>query len=205
MFKISRKSEYALLAVQVLARKSPESLVSVAELATTEFIPPDILAKVLQALKRTGVLEAAKGSGGGYKLARPLAEIRFLDVVRPFEEQMAVVACQDGSTVACDRERGCQLRDPMAVLNAYIMRQVETLTMDLFLAPAQHQPVRVSAHPFLTTQSLVTAQSILTANAMLDAERAPSPGHLSETNDNRSIASEALGRRAEPAAPRVQP
>lgn len=200
MFKISRKSEYALLAVQLLSRKSPEALVSVAELATTEAIPPDILAKVLQALKRTGVLEAAKGSGGGYKLARPLAEIRFLDVVRPFEEQMAVVACQDGSTVPCDRERGCQLRDPMAVLNAYVMRQIETLTMDLFLAPAQHQPVRVSAHP------IHIPAAILTAHAMLKTGRAPIPGHQDESHDDgRSIATTGPGRRAKPADPRAQP
>ena len=132
MFKVSRKSEYALMAVQYLGRQPRDAIVSVADLAVAEGIPPDILAKVLQGLKRAGVLTATKGAGGGYRLSRPVAEIRFLDVVQPFEEQLAVVACQGQATV-CDRLLCCNLREPMSLLNAYVMRQFETLTMDMFV------------------------------------------------------------------------
>lgn len=132
MFKVSRKSEYALMAVQYLGRQPRDAIVSVADLAVAEGIPPDILAKVLQGLKRAGVLTATKGAGGGYRLSRPVAEIRFLDVVQPFEEQLAVVACQ-GQATACDRLLCCNLREPMSLLNAYVMRQFETLTMDMFV------------------------------------------------------------------------
>lgn len=136
MFKVSRKSEYALIAVQHLARRPPGGVVSVAELASAENIPPDILAKVLQGLKHAGVLIAAKGAGGGYRLTRPVHELQFLDVVRPFEEQLAVVACQNQSPLGdCDRGVGCTLRDPMTVLNAFVLRQFANLTMDMFLSP----------------------------------------------------------------------
>ena len=64
MFKVSRKSEYALIAIQHLARRARDGVTSVAELAQAENIPPDILAKVLQGLKRAGLLTAAKGAGG---------------------------------------------------------------------------------------------------------------------------------------------
>jgi Rrf2 family protein len=137
MFKVSRKSEYALIAVQHMSRHPYGEVVSVAELAAAETIPPNILAKVLQGLKRAGVLMATKGAGGGYRLARPVNEIRFLDVVRPFEEQIAVVTCQgaDATATSCERTDGCGLRDPMAVLNAFLLRQFEQLTMDAFLQP----------------------------------------------------------------------
>ncbi len=135
MFKVCRKSEYALLSVQVMALRTGDSLVSVAELAASEGIPPDILAKVLQTLKRTGILLASKGAGGGYRLAHPLSEIRFLDVVRPFEEHMAVATCQNRTALPCERMDFCRLRDPMSVLNSFVMRQVDTLTMAQFLAP----------------------------------------------------------------------
>jgi DNA-binding IscR family transcriptional regulator len=55
-------------------------------------------------------------------------------VVRPFEEQIAVVSCH-GSAPECDRTDACSLRDPMSVLNAYLMRQFESMTMELFVAP----------------------------------------------------------------------
>ncbi len=134
MFKVSRKSEYALMAVQHLARSSGQQVVSVADLAVQADIPPDVLAKVLQSMKRVGILRAVKGASGGYGLARGPAEIRFLDVVQPFEEQLAVVSCQtpDGD---CERTDTCTLRDPMSVLNAFVIRQFESLTMDMFVAP----------------------------------------------------------------------
>lgn len=134
MFKVSRKSEYALIAVQHLARRPQDDVTSVTELAFAENIPPDILAKVLQGLKRAGILCAVKGASGGYRLARPVKEIGFLDVVRPFEEQLAVVNCQNESG-GCDRDGDCTLRDPMAVLNAFVLRQFSALTMDMFLSP----------------------------------------------------------------------
>lgn len=52
MFKVSRKSEYALIAVQHLCRQPRNTLISVAELAIAQNMPPDILAKVLQGLKK---------------------------------------------------------------------------------------------------------------------------------------------------------
>lgn len=131
MFKVSRKSEYALMAVQHLGRQPRDAIVSVADLAVAEGIPPDILAKVLQGLKRAGVLTASKGAGGGYRLSRSVAEIRFLDVVQPFEEQLSVVSCQ-GQMADCDRFLCCSLREPMSLLNAYVMRQFESLTMEMF-------------------------------------------------------------------------
>lgn len=134
MFKVSRKSEYALIAVQYLARTDPQTVVSVAELADRISVPTDILAKVLQGMKRAGVVRAVKGAGGGYGLARPPSEIRFLDVVQPFEDRLAVVSCQAPDS-ECERSTTCSLRDPMAVLNAFVIRQFESLTMDLFVAP----------------------------------------------------------------------
>ena len=137
MFKVSRNSEYALIALQHLIRAPGDGLVSVAELASAQRIPRDILAKVLQGLKRAGVLTAAKGVGGGYRLARPAEQIHFLDVVRPFEEQIAVVCCQS-SRGECDRDEDCTLREPMQVLNTFVMRQFEGLTMDLFANADSH-------------------------------------------------------------------
>ena len=134
MFKVNRKSEYALIAVQHLARRARDGVTSVAELAQAESIPQDILAKVLQGLKHAGVLVAVKGASGGYRLARPPAEIYFLDVVRPFEEQLAVVSCQvDHAT--CERRGDCTLRAPMTALNTFVLQQFADLTMDMFMAP----------------------------------------------------------------------
>ncbi|MBM4344789.1 MAG: Rrf2 family transcriptional regulator [Deltaproteobacteria bacterium] len=149
---MSRKSEYALIAVQQLARSLPDRVVSVADLSQQTQVPADVLAKVLQGLKRAGVVRAVKGAGGGYGLSRSPAEIRFLDVVQPFEDKLAMVSCQMPSH-ECERLDTCSLRDPMAALNAFVLRQFEGLTMDVFLVPHQWIAVgtRGAGHPHETS------------------------------------------------------
>jgi len=173
MFKVSRKSEYALIALQHMIRAPGDGLVSVSEVASAQRIPRDILAKVLQGLKRAGVLIAVKGVGGGYRLARPPEQIHFLDVVRPFEEQIAVVCCQDGQ-IGCDRdENDCTLRGPMQVLNAYVMRQFEGLTMDLF---ANADSRMLTCAPRLAAMA---------SQPIVPPRRDPVPALLPEPEDNQ--------------------
>lgn len=144
MFKVSRRSEYALIALGHLSRRPSDALVPVAEVAAAEQLPPDLLAKVLQSLKRAGIVEASKGAGGGYRLSRPIAEIRFLDVVRPFEDQIAAAeshlaglahhGTSDLGQSKLSPERADALRAPLAFLHAFVLRQFEGLTVDMCLA-----------------------------------------------------------------------
>lgn len=185
MFKVSRKSEYALIALQHMSRQPREALVSVAEMAQVEGIPPDILAKVLQGLKRVGILAATKGAGGGYRLARPLTEIRFLDVIRPFEDQIAVVSCQlanfDGRA-DCERADACSLRDPMSVLNAFVIRQFESLTMDMFISPHAYLHGQRDDHP---RDERAGRMPVGNAFPVVPPRREPTPTLVLETSAGR--------------------
>lgn len=147
MLKLSRRSEYALMAVQHIARtrltadeEQPErsgaasSRVSVASMARAEQIPQPLLAKVMQQLKRAGIAHSIKGVGGGYQLAKPLAHIMFLDVISPFEEQIGLVECADDGDKGCDRADCCSLREPITTLNTFLMAQLKHFTMADFIA-----------------------------------------------------------------------
>ena len=132
MLKLSRRSEYALMAVQHIA--GSHRRVSVASMAQSEQIPQPLLAKVMQRLKKAGVARSTKGVGGGYELARPLSNIMFLDVISPFEEQIGLVDCAGHTKSGCDRSDCCSLRDPITTLNTFLMAQLTHLTMAEFIA-----------------------------------------------------------------------
>jgi Rrf2 family protein len=134
MLKLSKKSEYALIAVQFLASKGPDFRIAVTELAAEHDLPRDLLAKVMQQLKRSGVLSSVQGVAGGYALARPPEAIRFLDVVLPFEDGFGLVDCVSSRTTGCDRADCCMLHSPMEALNAWLVGQLSRLTMQEFLA-----------------------------------------------------------------------
>lgn len=139
MLKVNRKSEYALMTVQHLGGMPEGTQVAALQLADELGVPEDLLAKVLQGLKRAGVLKASKGSGGGYRLARPLGQLRFLEVIAPFEEHLAMVSCCEAperlsESAVCERFGSCGVREPISALNQLIQLQMADLTMERFLA-----------------------------------------------------------------------
>ncbi len=70
MLRLSKKADYALLAMRHLAAQTDRDAVSAREVAEAYDIPPELLAKVLQQLARAGLLESHQGIHGGYVLAR---------------------------------------------------------------------------------------------------------------------------------------
>lgn len=84
---LTRTAGYALNAVLAIADKGANgSTVRANELAESLSIPQNYLAKILQALARTGVLVSERGRNGGFRLAVPASETRLLDIVDPFDD-----------------------------------------------------------------------------------------------------------------------
>ena len=76
--RISKKAYYGLRAITALAT---EGELSVHDMALAENMPEVYLHKILQMLKREGVVSSEKGAHGGYTLARPLDAISVWDIV----------------------------------------------------------------------------------------------------------------------------
>jgi Rrf2 family protein len=81
--KLSVKSDYAVRAVNGLARHYQNGQPQTAEALASEFgIPPNYLAQILIELKSNQLVKSIRGKSGGYLLARRPAEISMGDVVR---------------------------------------------------------------------------------------------------------------------------
>lgn len=87
--KLSKRSEYALLALLYLARQDPETLVSVETIAEAQAIPRQFLEQILLILKRAHYLVSSKGQRGGYRLARPASSFTLADVIRTLDGPLA--------------------------------------------------------------------------------------------------------------------
>jgi Rrf2 family nitric oxide-sensitive transcriptional repressor len=91
----SRTVEYALRSVVWLASRSdcPQTVQQIAE-ATQ--IPSNYLAKVMNSLKRMGLVESRRGKGGGYVLVHTANELTLLDVVNTVDPIQRIVQCPLG-------------------------------------------------------------------------------------------------------------
>lgn len=80
----SQTVEYALRAMVQLAGEAPEACTT-QHIAETTRVPGAYLAKVLQSLRRAGLINSRRGVGGGVKLARPPKKINLLEVINAVE------------------------------------------------------------------------------------------------------------------------
>jgi Rrf2 family protein len=88
--RVSAKVDYALRALAELAA-SPATTVKAERLATAQEIPLKFLENILLELRRAEIVSSQRGAEGGYRLAKPAAEISLADVIRAVEGPIATV------------------------------------------------------------------------------------------------------------------
>src|ERR1043166_8715261 len=112
MLRLSKKADYALIAMKHLALRGDAASSSAREIAELYNIPIELMAKVLQRLVRRGLLASHQGTRGGYQLARRPDMISGADGLQAVEGPVTVTACStdDGQ---CEQFAKCNVRDPL--------------------------------------------------------------------------------------------
>lgn len=101
--KLSTKGRYAMVAMVdlalILARKDGQH-VSLAEIARRQDVSLAYLEQLFVKLRRAGLVESVRGPGGGYRLARPPADIRVSEVLEAVEETVSALQTGAGASGA---------------------------------------------------------------------------------------------------------
>lgn len=127
MLKLSRKTEYALMALRHLRGKSAAELASSKEIAGTYNIPGELLAKTLQHLAREGIVETVQGPRGGYRLKADLSKVRLSDFIELLEGPVALTDCSIDKD--CDQIGTCTIRTPIHRINDTMINVFSGLTL----------------------------------------------------------------------------
>jgi Rrf2 family protein len=93
--RLSEGVEWAVHCCAVLSLVPPDRVLPASRLAEYHEVAPAYLAKHLQALAQAGIVESVPGRTGGYRLARPAAEISLDDVVRAVEGDARAFRCTE--------------------------------------------------------------------------------------------------------------
>ena len=127
MLKITRKAEYALIALRHLNGLKDGELATVKEISTQYGIPQELLAKALQQLARAKVIEATKGPSGGYKLVRDPHEINMTNFFEILEGPMGIMDCYFAS--GCNQLSACNIRTAITRINDSIRTIFDKMTL----------------------------------------------------------------------------
>lgn len=84
--KLSTKGRYAMVALTDIALQPPETLVNLGEISKRQDISLAYLEQLFVKLRRAELVESVRGPGGGYRLARPAADIRVSQILGAVDE-----------------------------------------------------------------------------------------------------------------------
>ncbi len=125
MILFRRPAQLAVQTALLLALQPEGSCRRVRDIAAALRVPTTYLTKVLHDLRRSGLLGAVRGPGGGVQLTRPAREIHLWDVLSALEPQIDFQLCFLGLERCSDRDP-CPLDKAWAPLRNEIIGVLQT-------------------------------------------------------------------------------
>ncbi len=123
MIRISKKVEYALMALKFISNSNHKP-VTAREISDTNNIPYDLLSKILQKLKNENILSSYQGMNGGYFLSKRTDEIPLYSLMSAIEGDPVIVECLNESALKdCCHLDTCSIKSPLTKLQ----KEVEEL------------------------------------------------------------------------------
>lgn len=144
--RLSSLADYAVVMLSAAARHGPAVRLNATLLAEETGVPLPTAQKLMGRLAASGLLSSARGTGGGFTLARAPGDISLADIVEAVEGPIAMTACVDDHRHDCGLESGCRVKSQWGVVNSTIRNALGAVSLAT-LAGATPPPVaQVEAH-----------------------------------------------------------
>lgn len=125
--RLTTKGRYAVTAMLDLALHHDEGPISLAAIAERQHISLAYLEQLFVRLRKHGLVQSARGPGGGYRLERPGAEISVAEVIRAVDESVDATRC--GGRKNCHGEGRCLSHDLWEDLSREILGFLDRISL----------------------------------------------------------------------------
>jgi Rrf2 family protein len=127
--RVSAKTDYAIrAALELAAAASDDKPLKGERIATAQAIPLRFLENILMQLRHAGLVESRRGAEGGYRLARPAAEVTLADVIRAIDGPLAGVGGARPETLGFEGV-AAPMRDVWIAVRASLRNVLERVTL----------------------------------------------------------------------------
>ena len=125
--------EYGLHCLTYLVRPPAGVALSTKDLAEFQGVSPSLVAKVFTKLQKAGLVESAEGVKGGFRLARPAAEISVLDVIDAIEGDKPLFDCKqiNGNCAVLDDEQATKAARGMCMIHTLMLEAEQAMRRTL--------------------------------------------------------------------------
>ena len=129
MITFSKRMDYGLIALSYLALQEDNEETNSKAIAARYEIPPELLAKTLQILATSGIVESRNGPKGGYVLSRSPDSISVFEVTQAIEGHVAMANCQVGEDPDCLQYEKGPLLQPMERIQQKVIELLKGMTL----------------------------------------------------------------------------
>ncbi len=125
--RLTTKGRFAVTAMMDVAMTRGTHPVTLAAISERQKISLSYLEQLFGKLRRRGLVESVRGPGGGYRLAREMAQISVADIILAVDEMLDSTQC--GGRENCRDENKCITHNLWANLNEHIFSYLGAVTL----------------------------------------------------------------------------
>ncbi|UIJ45165.1 SUF system Fe-S cluster assembly regulator [Sphingomonas cannabina] len=128
--RLTAQADYAVVMMSAAARHCGLSgRLNATLLADETGLPLPTVQKLVSRLSAAGLIESARGTGGGFRLARPPATISLADIIEAIEGPIAMTACVENGRHDCCIEENCRVKPHWNAVNGAVKGALAGVTL----------------------------------------------------------------------------
>ena len=136
--RLTTKGRFAVTAMIDLAMRQHEGPVTLAGISERQRISLSYLEQLFGKLRRHALVASVRGPGGGYCLAKPLADVSVADIVHAVDEPLDATQC--GGKKNCHDDRTCMTHTLWTNLNAKMNEYLSSVSLADLVAEQRRHP-----------------------------------------------------------------
>ena len=167
--RLTTKGRFAVTAMIDLASRQGDGPVTLAGIAERQSISLSYLEQLFGKLRRHKLVSSVRGPGGGYRLARPMADITVADIIVAVDEAIDATGCGGGENCMGDESGRCMTHDLWASLNAKMLEYLNSISLKSLVDDQINRGVSVEEAPIkraISSQPVVKPIKVTAPNSV---------------------------------------
>ncbi len=127
--RLTSLADYAVVMMAAAARHGSGARLSATLLSGETGVPLPTAQKLMGRLAAAGLLDSARGTGGGFRLAREAHGISLADIIEAVEGPIAMTTCVDETRNDCALDGHCQVKPHLGVVNGAVRGALQGVSL----------------------------------------------------------------------------
>lgn len=128
--ELNTRGRYAVMAMADIAKFGGAGAIALPAISARQHLSVSYLEQIFVQLRQAGLVESVRGRGGGYRLARPAAEITVAEVMDAVDEDTRMTRCAIGETPGgCVGDTRCLTHGLWHALGAHIQDFLQAMSL----------------------------------------------------------------------------